>query len=579
MPKPIARNDGRPCVATVPPVKRARCVSALPITDPVPWDSPGAREIGFSVPHRYNASEMLFRNLTNGRGAQPAVIGPAGERTYGELCSDAARWGNALLSLGLQRGDRVLLLLDDTPVYPAAFFGAIRAGLVPLLINFLVPPDLLRFFLADSNAKAMIAEAAFCDRIGVASVAGTDLKALIVVNGEARQRLATAIRDAANWLRQFSERLQPAATHRDEMAFWMYSSGSTGRPKGIVHLQHDMPYTACSYGNNVLRLEPSDICFSVPKIFFSYGFSNSITFPFAAGATSLLMPGQPNPPKIFELIERHRPTVFFGLPTLYTILIRHPAIGHTDFSSIRLAVSAAEVLPPDVARTWKACTGLDVIECLGSTEVQNVYLSNTPETQPPGATGLRVPGYEIALKTQNGRDVSDGDEGIMWVRGHSNTPLYWNEPDRTADTIRDGGWVCTGDRFVRDADGFYFFRGRTDDLVRVSGQWVRPIEVQICLAEHPAVQECIVLAAELPDGRTTLKAFVVLRDRLSIPPTTARDLQTFVKRRLVPYKYPRIIEFLDELPKTATGKIDRQALLARGPSGFRSLQPSANSAD
>jgi acetyl-CoA synthetase len=346
------------------------------------------------------------------------------------------------------------------------------------------------------------------------------------------------------------------------MAFWMYSSGSTGRPKGIVHLQHDMRYTVSSYGEHVLRLRLTDLCFSVPKLFFSYGFSNSITFPFAAGATSLLMPGQPNPATIFELISRHHPTVFFGLPTLYAILVNHPLITHTDFSSVRLAVSAAEVLSADVAHMWKMMTGLDVIECLGSTEVQNVYLSNTPERRKPGSTGMRVPGYEIMLKDGAGHDVADGDEGIMWVRGHSNTPLYWNEPERTANTIRGGGWICSGDRFVRDADGFYFFRGRTDDLVRVSGQWVRPIEVQSCMCEHPAVHDCRVLAAQLPDGRSTLAAYVVLKDRSSASPTMARELQTFVKRRLVPYKYPRIVEFLDELPKTGTGKVDRQVLLA-----------------
>lgn len=573
----VVRNEGLARVARIPPRGRTRDL-ASPLADPVPWDSPGVREIGFTIPYRYNASEILFRNLLDGRGDRPAVIGPGGARTYAQLCEDAGRWGNAFLSLGIVRGDRVLFLLDDSPTYPAAFFGAVRAGLVPLLINFLVPPDLLRFLLTDSNAKAIVVDAAFCDRIGFDSVAGIDLAALIVVNGDARPRVATTIRHADGWLWQFSERLPAADTHRDDMAFWMYSSGSTGRPKGIVHLQHDMPYTACSYGRHVLRLAPDDICFSVPKIFFSYGFSNSITFPFAAGATALLMPGHPNPAAIFALIERHRPTVFFGLPTLYTILVHDPGIRNTDFSSIRLAVSAAEVLPAEVANAWKSCTGLDVVECLGSTEVQNVYLSNTPERRRPGATGLRVPGYEIALKDQNGRDVRDGEEGVMWVRGHSNTPLYWNQPERTAHTIRDGGWICTGDRFVRDRDGFYFFRGRTDDLVRVSGQWVRPIEVQICLAEHPAVRECAVLAAELPDRRTSLKAFVVLRDPASVPPVTARELQTFVKRRLLPYKSPRIVEFLDELPKTATGKIDRQALLARSRAA-NVHQPSASPAE
>src|SRR5262249_16864518 len=341
----------------------------------------------------------------------------------------------------------------------------------------------------------------------------------------------------------------------------MYSSGSTGRPKGIVHLQHDMAYTSRSYARSVLQLAPGDICFSVPKIFFSYGFGNSITFPFSAGAASLLLPGQPKPAAIFAAIARYRPTVFFGLPTLYASLIEAPEIEKTDFSSIRLAVSAAEILSANLFNTWKAWTGLEIVEGLGSTEALNVYLSNTPRKRKPGAAGMRVPGYEIVLKNQQGEEVTDGQEGILWVRGHSNTPLYWNHPEKTAATIHEGGWICTGDRFARDADGFYFFRGRTDDLVKISGQWVHPLEVQLCLAEHPSVRECAVLALELPDRRMTLKAFVAMNGASFDPDETRRRLQEYVKRKLLPYKYPRIIQFLHELPKTATGKIDRQTLL------------------
>lgn len=531
------------------------------IRDQVPADSPGAREIGFAIPQTYNASRVLFDQLAKGRGDKPALIGPAGTRSYSELCAEACRWGNGFASLGLKRGDRVLLFLDDTPAYPAAFFGAVRAGFVPLLINTLTPPDLLQFYLADSGAAVAVADAEFATRFDAGACAATCLRTLIVVNGEARGHAAPAAIAAPSWLAQFPAELAEADTHRDEMAFWMYSSGSTGRPKGIVHLQHDMAYSDAAFAQNVLKLTPGDICFSVPKIFFAYGFGNSVTFPFSAGATTLLLPGQPKPASIFAAIEQYKPTVFFGLPTLYTSLTKAEGADKTNFSSLRMSLSAAEVLSADVFNGWKTLTGLEIVEGLGSTEVLHIYLSNRPEQKKLGAAGLRVPGYEVALRDKDGRDVADDEEGILWVRGDSNTPLYWNRPDKSAETIREGGWIYTGDRFVRDADGFHFFRGRADDLIKISGQWVYPLEVELCLADHPDIRECAVFAAELPDRRMTLKAVVVMNNRATDQNEATRRLQDYVKGKLLPYKYPREVIFIDELPKTGTGKIDRQALL------------------
>jgi benzoate-CoA ligase family protein len=531
------------------------------IADQVPPDSAGAREIGFEVPLTYNASRILFDNLGKGRGDRQALTGPLGARTYSELCAEASRWGQGFSSLGLNRGDRVLMFLDDTPAYPAAFFGAVRAGFVPLLINTLTPPDLLQFYLSDSGATVAVADAEFCPRFDAAACKDTSLRSLIVVNGEAQGQAVPDTVNAGQWLRGFSGPVPEAATHRNEMAFWMYSSGSTGRPKGIVHLQHDMAYTDLAFAKEVLKLRPGDVCFSVPKMFFAYGFGNSITFPLSAGAATLLLPGQPKPQAIFDAIERYRPSVFFGLPTLYTSLTKADDAAQRDFSSLRLALSAAEVLSADVFNAWKALTGLEIVEGLGSTEVLHIYLSNRPETKKLGAAGLRVPGYEIALKDGNGRDAGDNEEGILWVRGDSNTPLYWNRPDKSAETIREGGWIYSGDRFVRDGEGFYFFRGRADDLVKISGQWVYPLEVELCLAEHPDVRECAVFAAELSDRRMTLKAVVVMNGRDFDESEVTKTLQDFVKIRLLPYKYPREIKFIDELPKTGTGKIDRQAVM------------------
>jgi benzoate-CoA ligase family protein len=533
----------------------------LEIADQVPADCPGAREIGFTIPATYNASRILFDNLGKGSGSRLALTGPLGARSYSELCSEASRWGHGFASLGLSRGDRVLMFLDDTPAYPAAFFGAVRAGFVPLLINTLTPPDLLQFYLSDSAASVAVADAEFCARFDAMACNDTALRTLIVVNGQAFDHAVPNAIVATRWLPGFASDLAEADTHRNEMAFWMYSSGSTGRPKGIVHLQHDMAYSDLAFARSVLKLEPGDICFSVPKMFFAYGFGNSITFPFSAGAATLLLPGQPKPQAIFDAIERYRPSVFFGLPTLYTSLTKAEGAAARDFSSLRMALSAAEVLSSEVFNGWKRLSGLEIVEGLGSTEVLHIYLSNHPERKKLGAAGLRVPGYEIALRDSEGREVGDNEEGILWVRGDSSTPLYWNRTDKSAETIREEGWIYTGDRFVRDADGFYFFRGRADDLIKISGQWVYPLEVELCLAEHPDVRECAVLAVELPDRRMTLKAVVVMNRRAFDEGDATRMLQDFVKAKLLPYKYPREVKFIDELPKTGTGKIDRQALL------------------
>jgi acetyl-CoA synthetase len=543
----------------------AREASGGPIVDLVPRSAAGSREIGFSLAERYNASAILFDNVPH-RGHRRAVTGPAGSRSYAQLAADAAKFGAGLLSLGLERGDRVLLFLDDTPAYPAALFGAIRVGLVPLLINTLSRPDMLQFYLFDSGARVAVCDAGFAARFGAEACRETRLETLVVANGDALPAGALKTLSAAQWLAQDPGTVPAADTHRDDMAFWMYSSGSTGRPKGIVHLQHDMLFTHLAYARHLLALTEDDLCFSVPKIFFAYGLGNSVTFPFCAGAASLLLPGRPKPAAIFDYIKRYRPTVFFGLPTLYAALTRAAEAVAADLSSLRLAVSAAEILSADVFKAWHALSGLEIMEGLGSSEVLHIYLSNTSTMNKPGSAGRRVPGYEISLRDADGREVADDQEGILWVRGDSNSPCYWQRPDRSAETMRAEGWISTGDRFIRDAAGFHFFRGRADELVKISGQWVHPLEVELCLAEHPMVRECAVLAVAGADGLTTLRAFVVVgADAVATEQEATRQLQDHVKARLLPHKYPRTIAYLGELPKTGSGKIDRQALLGAVP--------------
>jgi benzoate-CoA ligase family protein len=530
------------------------------VADPVPDDTPGATEIGFAVPEHYNASRLLYDNLA-ARADKLAILCDKRRFTYREICALADRAGAGLMRMGLAPGGRVLMLLDDRPEYVAAIFGAMRAGFVPVLVNTLSPADLVAYLLQDSGAEAVFVDARLDALLGHEEVASSRLRHVVHVGGpapDAKPSHATH-HDWDAWITQQHATLVPADTHRDAMAFWMYSSGSTGRPKGVVHLHHDALYTYLAYGRGIAGIDDSDVVFSPPKIFFAYGFGNSLTFPFAAGAAVVLMRERPEPEAVFETIERHRPTVLFGLPTLYVAMAAHPGSERRHLSSLRLCVSAAETLSSELFLEWRRRYGLAIVEGLGSTEVLHIYLSNTVARQKPGASGQRVPGYELRLTDAEGRDVPLGESGTLWVRGHSQAPCYWNRPDKTAETMRDG-WIYTGDRFRVDADGFYFFEGRADDLVKVSGQWVHPLEVERCLAENPLVRECAVLAIEDDNRLTTLAAFVALGDPAVAGEETTRELQRFVKERLLPYKYPRRVTYVDALPKTGTGKIDRQAL-------------------
>jgi benzoate-CoA ligase family protein len=530
--------------------------------DPVPLNTLGAMALGFAPPERYNAASILFDNIAKGNGDRIALIGPTGDRTYTQLCAEAAQVGNALKAFGCVRGERVICLLDDTPDYPAVIFGAMRAGFVPVLLNTLSPPDLIQFYAQDCGARVAFVQSDLFDKHGADTFIAAGI-ALVVLCGslEAQPPMALACQSYAAFCINQPIELDEAETHRDDMAFWMYSSGSTGKPKGVVHLHHDMLYTAESYSRHILKIKPDDVCFSVPKIFFAYGFGNSCTFPFHAGASAVLMPGRPEAAAVFKIVQRFRPTIFFGLPTLYTALIKDPAQMSADFSSVRLCLSAAEVLAAEVFNAWRERFSHEIIEGLGSTEVLHIYLSNTEDDKRLGAAGKPVPGYEMKLVALDGSTETDSN-GVLMIRGTSSAPCYWNRPDKTAETMRND-WIWTGDRFDRDADGFYYFRGRADDLIKVSGQWVYPLEVELCLADHPKVKECAVLGLELPDRRMTLKAFVSLAADIPLNEVTTVELQAFVKKKLVPYKYPRSIEYLAELPKTGTGKIDRQALKNR----------------
>ncbi|WP_264186567.1 salicylyl--CoA ligase [Celeribacter naphthalenivorans] len=531
--------------------------TTLAILDPVAETTPGAEEIGYVKADHPNCSELLWQNLTRNPD-KTAVLSPSGTLTYAELIGEAARWGNAFVKAGLHRGERIAFFLDDTPTFPAAFFGAVRAGFVPVLLNIQTKPEVINYFLKDSGARFALVDADLAATFSGDTIEGTALETTIVANGDTS---ATAGQiTAESFLTGHATTLEASDTGPDDMAFWMYSSGSTGRPKGIVHLHHDMAYVQQSFGEHVLKLAADDICYSVPKAYFAYGFGNSIIFPFSVGAASLWVPGQPRPDVVLDAIQSHRPTVLFGLPTLYTALARADAVNHHDLSSLKKSMSAAEILSEDVYDAWKALVGHGPTEGLGSTELLHIYLSNALDDHRIGAAGARVPGYEVRLETPEGQPAEPGEEGVMYVRGHSSTPTYWNRPDKTAETVR-GDWIYTGDRFIK-RDGYYYFQGRADELIKVSGQWVWPLEVERCLNEHPDVHECAVLAVQLADKRMALRAFVTLITGVASDDAETGKLRDYVKSQLTPFKAPRLFDYVADLPKTGTGKIDRQALLS-----------------
>jgi benzoate-CoA ligase family protein len=530
-------------------------VDVGPIQDPVADTSAGAVEIGFQRAAHRNCSDILWQNLAR-NADKLAVIGPLGSLTYSELAAEAGRWGNAFAAKGLQRGERIAFFLDDSPSFPAAFFGAVRAGFVPVLLNIQTKPDVLNYFLQDTGARFAVVDADLAHLFSGPTLEGTSLQVVVVTNGPATEGMQVA---ASRFLAPYGPDLACAATGPDDMAFWMYSSGSTGRPKGIVHLHHDMAYVQASFGAHVLKLRSDDIVYSVPKMYFAYGFGNSIIFPFSVGATSLLVPGQPRPDVVLDAVEAYRPSVIFGLPTLYTALAKSEGIAQRDLSSLRQSMSAAEILSEEVYNLWKSKVGHGPTEGLGSTEMLHIYLSNRLDDHRLGSAGARVPGYEIRLETPDGNPAGPGEEGVMFVRGHSSAPCYWNRPDKTQESMR-GDWIYTGDRFV-ERDGHYYFQGRADDLIKVSGQWVWPLEVERCLNEHPDVHECAVLALQLADKRMALRAVVSLVNGVDPCEAQTAKLRDYVKDVLTPFKSPRLFEYRDELPKTGTGKIDRQSLM------------------
>jgi benzoate-CoA ligase len=505
------------------------------------------------IPAQFNvASYFVDRNVEQGRGDEIAYFYEDAAITYRQLQELVNRTGHALLDLGVRPEQRVLCLLLDSPAFLAAFWGAIKIGAVPVPVNTMMRAQDYLYFLEDSRAPVAIISEPLLAEAGPVLSQASHLKHVVVVGRPSAGQIGF---DA--WVAKASSTLEAAPTSKDEPAFWLYSSGSTGRPKGAVHLHHDMVYCLDTYGRQVLGITARDCTASAAKLFFAYGLGNNMYFPMGVGARAVLYPHRPLPEAMFDVIHRHRPTLFFGVPTLYAAMLQvKDADQRYDLSSLRLCVSAGEALPEGIYTRWRDRFGVEILDGIGSTEILHVFVSNYPGQVRPGSTGVTVPGYEAMIVDEEGRPVPQGEIGNLRVKGDSTMAYYWNQHERTKETLF-GHWINTGDKYYQDADGFFWYCGRADDMLKVGGIWVSPVEVENTLVGHPAVLEVAVIGQQDDDKLVKPKAFVVLRDGHAASGPLEAELKGFVKDKIAPYKYPRWIAFVSELPKTATGKIQR----------------------
>jgi len=506
------------------------------------------------IPDRYNlVDHFVDCHVREGRGDKVAIISGERQVTYSEIAELVNRVGNGLLNLGIQEEQRVLLVLPDSPEFAAAYFGAMKIGAVAVPTNTAVRAGDYAYFLEDSRARIAIVHSTLLPEFQ-AGLSGQHYCKSIIVCGDS----ASAHLHWDPFLQAASPKLDAAPTNKDDVAFWLWTSGSTGKPKAAVHLHRDWIYCCEYYARGMLDIQTNDITFSSSKLFHAYGLGNALMFPFHVGATTILYPGKVKAKVILESAQSNRPTLFFSVPTLYAAMLQEAEQVSYDLKSVRLAVSAAEPLPAEIFRRWKQRFGVEILDGIGSTEVLHIYLSAGVGQVHPGSTGQVVPGYELALVDDAGQPVPSGAIGDLLVAGSSIAQRYWNQQDLTRSRMR-GRWFFTGDKFSVDEGGYYWYAGRSDDMFRVSGGWVSPIEVESALIEHPCVLEAAVIPFEEESGIQTPKAFVVLAHGNAGEALT-KELQGFVKQRITPYKYPRRIEFLPELPKTATGKILRYKL-------------------
>ena len=495
------------------------------------------------LPDRYNVgADLVERNLSAGRSGKVAIQSATGDVTYGGIAELACGAARALLDLGVRREERVLIAAYDSPGWVAAFLGSIRLGAVPVPVNPLLQrSEDYDHYIDDSMARVIFVDASTEEKLRPAALRAASPPHLLRVD-----QLAPG------------KEIPAAPTRRDDMAFWLYSSGSTGKPKAVVHLQHDIPYTCVTYAEQVLGITERDITFSTTGLFHAYGFGNNLSFPYWVGATTVLHAGRNTPATVLDTIEKRRPTLFFSAPTLYNAILNFEGAKARDLTSIRHCVAAAEALPAEVWRRWKEAFGLTILDGVGSTEMLHIYCSNRVDDVRPGSSGKPVPGYELKILDEEGKPVTPREAGDLYVKGDSALALYWAQHEKSKRSIL-GDWFFTGDRYRTDSDGYYWYEGRSDDMIKVGGLWVSPIEIESALLEHRAVAESAVIGLEL-GGFTKIKAFVITRGEVARTDSLVAELQDHCKNRLQRFQYPHVIEFVPELPKTVTGKIQRYKL-------------------
>ena len=505
---------------------------------------------GIAYSDNFNvAVPFIDRHIDEGRGDMVIIRQHGGGTvTYAELAKNVNRAGNALTGLGLTKGERMLMMVKDAPEFFYAFWGAIKAGIIPVPLNTLLRAKDYAYMIEDSGAQGILYSEEFSDEVELAIQTSGYSPNVIMKAASAGGLLETMASAAAA--------LDPAPANAGDDCFWLYSSGSTGNPKGVVHAQKDMVVTSQYYGSETIGLKEGDVIFSAAKLFFAYGLGNAMTFPLWSGAEAVLFDGPPAPHVVHDVIEEHKPTVYFGVPTLYAAQMRSFEERKPDLSSLRLCVSAGEALPPDLLKRWTNAVGLPIVDSIGTTEILHIFLANRPDDLKPGSSGKTVPGYEARIVDDDGKEVPVGVTGSLMIRGDSVLKHYWQKPEKTAESIRDG-WMYTGDTYYRDEDDFFFCCGRSDDMLKVGGIWCSPVEIEAKLVEHPKVLEAAVVGR--PDDEDLIKpeAFVVLNDAGDASDALSAELLEHCKSGLARYKYPRWINFVDDLPKTATGKIQR----------------------
>jgi benzoate-CoA ligase len=520
-----------------------------------------------TVPRNYNAAyDLIQRNLRAGRGGKVAFIDDFGSCTYAQLESRACAFANVLRSCGIDVEQRILLCMHDTVDFPTAFLGAILAGCVPVPVNTLLTPADYEYMLEDSRARvAVVSEAllpAFKPLLGKLPFLKQIWVAAPITTGASSDENCFVL---ARLLESAPKTFAVAPTLADDPCFWLYSSGSTGAPKGTVHCHSSLILTAELYARPILGISENDVVFSAAKLFFAYGLGNGLTFPMSVGATTVLMAERPAPPAVFARLRKHKPTIFYGVPTLYAAMLASPELPHASELRLRRCTSAGEALPEQLGRRWSGHFGVDILDGIGSTELLHIYLSNRPGEVRYGTTGKPVPGYVLRILDEEGKPVPPGTPGELQVSGPTSAMLYWNNREKTRATFQ-GPWTRSGDKYSQDADGYYVYAGRSDDMLKVSGIYVSPIEVEAALMTHEGVLEAAVVGREDADKLVKPIAYVVLKSGFTASEELAEALKAHVKSHLAPYKYPRWIQFLDELPKTATGKIQRFKLRAQAAS-------------